>query len=248
MTPNLSAIDRLSREIFKANVRGLVIVHGGGSFGHPIAKAYNIREGYRNPSQLIGFSETRQAMTSLNQLIMKALIGRRISAVSVQPSSLIITEEGRIKHMDTRVIENMLELGLTPVLYGDAVLDSMLGFTILSGDQLVANLAIRLHAKQIIVGVDVDGLYTADPKVSPSARLLDRVTLNRLEQLIHEIGGAKTIDVTGGMLGKIVELLSPIREGVQVKIINIKRAGRLYRALRNQRVVGTILQKGEFIE
>ena len=42
LTPNLNSIDRLAREIAEANVKGLMIVHGGGSYGHPLAKQYNI--------------------------------------------------------------------------------------------------------------------------------------------------------------------------------------------------------------
>ncbi|MGD8543676.1 MAG: hypothetical protein PVG48_00980, partial [Candidatus Bathyarchaeota archaeon] len=61
LTPNLSAIKRLANEISKANVSRLVLVHGGGSFGHPIAKQYAIEKGYKDQTQIMGFSKTRQA-------------------------------------------------------------------------------------------------------------------------------------------------------------------------------------------
>ena len=41
----------------------------------------------------------------------------------------------------------MMKMGFTPVLYGDAVLDEKLGFTVLSGDQIVSYLAIELNAE-----------------------------------------------------------------------------------------------------
>ena len=53
-------------------------------------------------------------------------------------------------------MEKML---FTPVLYGDAVLDDKLGFTVLSGDQLVAYLAIKYKASKIVIGADTDGLF-----------------------------------------------------------------------------------------
>ena len=77
-----------------------------------------------------------------------------------------MTENGRIKTFDDTVIETMMKMGFTPVLYGDAVLDEKMGFTILSGDQLVAYLAIKFKAEKIVIGVDTDGLYDADPKLT----------------------------------------------------------------------------------
>ena len=77
-TANLSEIERLTSEISKANVSPLVIVHGGGSFGHPVAKQYEIDEGYKDSSQVIGFAKTHQAMTKLNKLIVDSLINHNI--------------------------------------------------------------------------------------------------------------------------------------------------------------------------
>ena len=171
-TPNKKAITRLAKEIKQANVEFLLLIHGGGSFGHPIAKKYEIRNGYKDSSQIMGFSKTHQAMVSLNKIILDALNQKEIPAVAVQPSAFITTDNGRITCMDKEIVLKLLEFGITPVLYGDVVLDSDLGFTILSGDQLVSSLAIKLNADRIIMGLDVDGLFTKDPKIHSSARLL----------------------------------------------------------------------------
>ncbi|MDH5596346.1 MAG: isopentenyl phosphate kinase, partial [Candidatus Bathyarchaeota archaeon] len=153
LAPNLPAIERLTSEISRANVSRLVLVHGGGSFGHPIAKQYSIEEGYRDQSQIMGFSKTRQAMTTLNKLVVDSLIQHNIPAVTVQPSSCTITKQGRINLMEERPLRKLLEMGFVPVLYGDAVLDSDTGFAILSGDQLISSLATRLEAERIIIGI-----------------------------------------------------------------------------------------------
>ncbi len=91
-TPNLEAIERLADEIAQAKVSSLILVHGGGSFGHPVAKQYNLNEGYGDPSQVTGFSETHRAMTKLNILVMEALINHNINAIVVQPSSCVVTK------------------------------------------------------------------------------------------------------------------------------------------------------------
>ena len=49
-------INRLAEEIQKAGLKNLIIVHGGGSFGHPTAQKYGIKEGLKNETQHIGFA------------------------------------------------------------------------------------------------------------------------------------------------------------------------------------------------
>jgi isopentenyl phosphate kinase len=244
LTPNLEAIERLADEIAQAKVSSLILVHGGGSFGHPIAKKYNLTEGYGDPSQVIGFSETHRVMTKLNILVMEALINHDVNAVVVQPSSCVVTKAGRIQSMELKPIEKMLKMGLVPVLYGDAVLDSEKGFAILSGDQLVSSLAISFGASCIIMGGDVDGIYTADPKSCQSAKLIQRVTLEELKNQKHDIEGSKATDVTGGMLGKMRELIPAIEHNIQTLIVNATKPLRVYKALRGEEVLGTIIEKG----
>jgi len=107
-------------------------------------------------------------MTVLNGLVMDSLIWHEIPAVSVAPSSCFVTENGKIKFFDETVFKSMAKMILTPVLYGDVVFDDKLGFTVLSGDQLVAYLALKYQAQKIVVGVDTDGLFDCDPKTNPT--------------------------------------------------------------------------------
>jgi len=100
------------------------------------------------------------------------------------------------------------------------------GFTILSGDQIAAALAVKLNAERIIMGIDVDGLYDSDPKRNFSARLITEVSLKDFAKLIRHIGGSQVPDVTGGMLG--VNALSP---------------NNIYKALKGEEVVGTRIKR-----
>ncbi len=244
LTANLSVIRRLAKEISQANVSQLIIIHGGGSFGHPLAKQYSIKEGFRGETaQLLGFSKTHQAMVTLNKLVVEALIQHNIPVVTVSPSSCIATKSGRIATMMDKPLRRLLHIGFVPVLYGDAVLDSDLGFTILSGDQLAASLAMQFNAERIVMGVDVDGLFTADPKKNSSASLIRRCTLHELKQIQKQMKGASVTDVTGGMLGKIVELTSAIEKGIPVLVVNATKPKNIYKALNGERVIGTCIQK-----
>jgi len=242
LTPNRRAINRLANEISKANVSPLAIVHGGGSFGHPVAKTYRINEGFKDASQMLGFSKTHQAMTKLNRIVIDALISHNIPALEVQPSSFIITKSDRITTLDNKVVEKLLETGFVPVLYGDAVLDLDKGFAILSGDQLVSSIATQLAAERIIIGVDVDGLYTSDPKKDKNAKLVRHITLQELKKMRLRIREATVTDVTGGMLGKISELITAVEAGISVLIINASKPNNVYKALKGQEVVGTSIE------
>ncbi|MEM2936158.1 MAG: hypothetical protein QW231_03160, partial [Candidatus Bathyarchaeia archaeon] len=117
----------------------------------------------------------------------------------------------------------------------------------LSGDQLVSSLAIKLGADRIIMGIDVDGLYSADPKVDPSARLIPHLTPQELKHLQQKIEEAQVTDVTGGMLGKILELMPAVAQGVKAIIVNASKPNYIYRVLKGERVPGTIIEARENI-
>jgi isopentenyl phosphate kinase len=236
-------INRLVEEIQEANIQNLIIVHGGGSFGHPLAQQYAIKEGFKEESQKIGFAETHHVMTVLNGLFMDTLIWRNVPAVSITPSSCIMTKKGRIQCFEENQLKTLLEMGFLPVMYGDAVLDTELGFTIVSGDQLVSYIAARFNAERIIIGVDVDGLYDADPKVKKTARMLKHLTLKELKALQSQLSEPTTCDVTGGMFGKIVELLPAIEQGVSVTIVNATKPKNIYNVLKGEKVEGTLIEK-----
>jgi isopentenyl phosphate kinase len=237
------AINRLAEETQKASLKNLIIVHGGGSFGHPTAKKYGIKEGLKEDAQKMGFAETHHVMTVLNGLVMDALVWHSIPAFSVTPSCCVVTENGRIKFFEDAVLKMLLKMGFVPVLYGDATLDEKLGFTVLSGDQIVSFLARKFDAGKIVIGVDTDGLYDADPKVAKNAKLYVHLTLSELEKVKGKLGGSTAADVTGGMVGKIAELVPAVEQGIPVVIVNAAKPNRVYKALMGEAVEGTVIEK-----
>lgn len=236
-------IHRIAEEVQKSKLDNLIIVHGGGSFGHPIAKKHGIKEGLKQESQKVGFAETHHVMTVLNGLVMDALIWQNVPAVSVTPSSCIITKKGRIHLFEKNILRSLLKMGLVPVLYGDAILDDQLGFTVISGDQITSHLAKKFEASRIVMGVDVDGLLDSDPKIAKNPKLYSQLTLKELESIKKNIGSSNPPDVTGGMLGKINELISAIEQGIPVAIINASKKNRVYKALIGNSVEGTYIKK-----
>jgi isopentenyl phosphate kinase len=236
-------IGRLTEEIYRANIKNLIVVHGGGSFGHPVAQKYDIKAGLREEDQKFGFAETHHFMTVLNGLFMDSLIWHNIPAVSISPSSCITTENGRIQRFEDAPLKMLLKMGFLPVSYGDAVLDTQLGFTILSGDQLISVLATRFNAERVVIGVDVDGLCSSDPKGEKTAKMFTHLTLEELRKLQNTFCEPTVCDVTGGMSGKIAELLPIAERGIPVNIVNATKPNYIYKALRGEKVEGTLIEK-----
>ncbi|MBS7652919.1 MAG: isopentenyl phosphate kinase [Candidatus Bathyarchaeia archaeon] len=240
MAANNDNIRRIAEEIASSRTRRLIIVHGGGSFGHPLAKQYRIGEGYHSEAQLIGVSKIHGSMVTLNRMVVESLTAVGVPAMGIAPSSFMIAESGRIGSADFDIIESLADRGITPVLYGDIVLDRAKGFSIISGDQLAARLAIDLKAHKLLFGVDVDGVYTSNPKIVPEARLIERLPVSKLRGIL-EVGGALTTDVTGGMFGKVSEASMAAEAGVEVLIFNATKPENTYKALKGESVRGTII-------
>lgn len=229
-------IKRLANELaaFKAP---LILIHGGGSFGHPVASEYGIDKGYKRKRQLMGFSLTHRAMEKLNSFIIDSLHQAGLPAIAFQPSACFSVENGRIKSAQLEPLRKMLELGLIPVLYGDAVPDLAKGMSILSGDQIAAFLALELGIKRVIFGVDVDGVYTSDPKSNKNARFVPLITPKNWGGISCPQKGV--MDVTGGIGAKVKELLALAEQGAEAEIINASRPGILKRAIAGEKGLGT---------
>ncbi len=191
----------------------------------------------------MGFSKTHQAMLELNKLVLDALINCNIAAVPVTPSSCIVSKAGRIQLLFDCSLRMMLNRGFVPILFGDTILDADMGFTILSGDQLVATLAIAFNANKVILGSDVDGLLTGDPKIDPSAELVDHINLQELNKMISSIEESKVTDVTGGMLGKVAELVPVAQAGIPILMTNARKKDNIRKALMGENVVGTLIRR-----
>lgn len=209
-----------------------------------MASKYNIAKGYENERQLMGFSLTHRAMEKLNAFVIDALQEAGLPAVAIQPSACVIVRDGKIETMEQTPVRKLLELGIIPVLYGDAVPDLSKGMSILSGDQLAVHLARDLKASRVVLGVDVDGVYTADPKVRKDAKLVRVITPTSWRDISKSIGAAGGPDVTGGMANKVEAILTLAESGIEAEIANAAKPDILKRAILGKRGLGTTIKAG----
>lgn len=216
-------VDRLARELKQSHVSPLILVHGGGSFGHPVAQEHRIKEGLRRPGQVPGFARTVLQMRDLNDRIVEAANKVGLSAVGFPASTMFVTEGGRIVSASLDAFLTCLEAKMTPVTCGDAVFDRAKTFTILSGDQIAVYLSIRLNARRLIFLVDVDGVYT----FKPGTRAPVLLPVYHGSEGLASFEAAGQEDVTGGIAGKLDEALAAAERGIDVCVANGLVPGRL---------------------
>jgi isopentenyl phosphate kinase len=216
-----------------------VLVHGAGSFGHPIARKakIDINKGIENEKQILIVAEAQRLQNKLNCFVAQALIKKGIPAMPCQPSSHAVLRKGRIKRMETKAISGMLKLGLIPVCYGVPAFDEFFGIVVLSGDQITPYLAQKLKAKRIIEASGVDGIYTSDPKVNKKAKKIKEINVQNFEEIKKCLSGSRAIDVSGGMLQKYLELIKSAKKGIKCQIIHFKDIKKAFEGKR----VGTII-------
>ena len=177
----------------------LVLVHGGGSFGHPHASEHGVSttEGTHDAA---GTRAIHDAMKRLNGAVIEALSERDVPALAVHPLSAAHRDTDGDLHLPTDHVRTMLGEGFVPVLHGDVVAHAGAGVTVVSGDELVVALAEGLAAERV-------GLCSAVPGVLDEAgEVVEHIT--GFGDVADALGGSDVTDVTGGMAGKVRQLLS----------------------------------------
>ena len=205
-------IERISQEIaaFKKEVKlPIILVHGAGSFGHPqaiehMSKGFNAKGAYI----------THTSVKSLNSMVVDSLNKAGLNALPVHPLSSCLLGNGKIVEFQTAQIKLMLERDIVPVLHGDVVMDRILGAAVLSGDRIVPYLATVTAASGIGAGSNVDGV------LDKKGEVMKKITPHSFVDMKKDIMGAKDPDVTGGMLGKVSELVELSKKGISSRVFN----------------------------
>lgn len=199
----------------------LLLVHGGGSFGHYHAKIY----GYsvRSRRKIGGIGRIRASMLKLNALLTEELGKLGLECYTIQPITL--------KRNAKRLISRLLEDGMIPVSFGDVV-PSKKGYRILSGDDITLALSRLLKPRRVVFAMDVNGVYDR-----PGGELLKEV------REVEEVGFSKgRFDVTGGLKRKLMISFKIARMGVDVRFVSGLKSGELLKALKGEEHMGTLVR------
>ena len=230
-------VARLGKEIVKALSEkefDLIIVHGGGAYGHMSAEKYGLSTSGVSGNQ-VGAEETNKEMDELVSLVISTLKESDLKVIPIRPDTKV--DSGGIVSMDLSEFNEVIKSGKVPVIGGFVARDVSGGYRILSGDTLVPYLAKEFKAGLVIVGSDVDGIYADNPLTNKNAKLIPKINHNNVNSF--NIGDSGGVDVSGGMRKKVDELLELAKYGVESQIINLNKEGLLRNALNDVSVIGT---------
>jgi len=233
-----NVIDNLAKQIKKSN-KEIIFVHGAGSFGHIIAKKYSLNQGYKNKNQLYGFSLTHAMVQRLNSLVLNSLHEISIPAVSLPPHNIMKLKNHKLSSFNYNIFGDYLEIGITPVTFGDVVLDEKLGFSICSGDLLMQILSEYFKPEKAIFIIDEDGLYSSNPKINKNAEFINSTTIEKIKKL--KFTANKHDDVTGGMGGKIQTIKNITKLGIDTILLNGNKPDRLFKVLIGEETKSTTI-------
>ncbi|MFA5105643.1 MAG: isopentenyl phosphate kinase [Candidatus Micrarchaeia archaeon] len=178
--------------------RRFVLVLGAGSFAHPHVIKYGLVGEIESPSQLEGVQAIRKSVAGLAHLMALELAKNGCRCVFCPIGSLVTLDRKAIVSFDSVPFEKAMANNEIPITIGDMARDGALGYAPLSGDRILAHLG--KGARRALLVSDMDGVM-ADGKVIPS------ITAANFKGLEAHLGASKNTDVTGGMRGKVLELL-----------------------------------------
>jgi isopentenyl phosphate kinase len=246
LTPNYLAIEKMAniiKELKKHNK--IIIVHGGGSFGHYWSIKYDM---HTLPSAYSdeGVSRVRESMIKLNSIIVEKFIAINLKPFSIHASSFVFNNlHCREQIMD--MMDMIKNNDLIPITYGDVIHTSGGNFSILSGDTLMNILSITLKPRFSIFTTNVDGIY--DNIIN--GNLVPKILINKNKDLLTNDADTKIefsnmlFDVTGGMKRKISESINIVNEGVPVYLINGFYPERMIDIINGSDFFGTSIKMNE---
>jgi isopentenyl phosphate kinase len=228
LTPNVSAINKIATQLKKVR-EPIIIVHGGGSFGHYWSVRYDM---HTKPAKYNkkGVAVVKNSMIDLNKIILNSFLKNELNPYCLPPTDFMFGDKADSKKI--KEIGRIAKDKLVPVSYGDVLWHGKNKFYILSGDRIMGILGKILKPRLAIFVLSVDGVYS-DMKT---------------KKLLYEIKGQKTaiskvgMDVTGGMARKIKEATAISKYGINVFLVNGNKPERIVNAIKGKKFEGTVFR------
>lgn len=237
--PNLRRMGRLARIL--ADLRGMghdVILVFSGAIAVGTSRL-GLRE---RPKEL----RMKQAAAAVGQCQMMHIFDQFFGEYNQSAAQILLTGDDvedpcRREHLKG-TFSALLQMGVIPVVNEN---DSVSSAEIETGhhkvlgdnDTLSAIVAKLCQADLLVLLSDIDGLYDADPKTNPEAKLLHHVAALTPE-ILEMAGGAGTWRGTGGMATKLSAARIAMEAGCDMVIANGADMDSLYGIVEGQ-IIGT---------
>ncbi|AOX19630.1 glutamate 5-kinase [Kozakia baliensis] len=164
--------------------------------------------------------EEKQAAASVGQIKLAQTWSTALARHGLTAAQMLLTPEdteARARHLNARAtLRTLLKLGCVPIINeNDAIATAEIRFG--DNDRLAARVAQMIGADSLVLLSDIDGLYTADPRIDPTAQHIPCV--EHLTDEIMSMGGAPPPGYSsGGMHTKLLAARIATRAGTQMAI------------------------------
>lgn len=230
LAANFEAIRSISYALASVKIP-IILIHGGGSFGHYWSVKYNM---HSKPDQYDshGISIVHESMIALNQIIVNYMIKVGMNPYMILPS--VFTSGRKPIAKKIKELKSIVESSVIPITFGDIVYIENKMYSILSGDALMSILSKILRPSKVIFTLNVDGIYKDMGK---------REIIKELKNNNNSINFSKVIqDVTGGMRRKVTEALKISDIGIDVLMVNGLKPERIINAITGTDFEGTLVK------
>lgn len=178
--------------------------------------------------KLLGITERprtipqKQAAAAVGQPHLMREYEGAFLAFGCRVAQILLTREDladRQRYLNARTtLETLLEFGIVPIINeNDTVAVEEIKFG--DNDNLSALVTNLVDAGLLVIMTDIDGLYDADPRSQPTAKLIPLVK-TVTKEMERAAGGSSSVVGTGGMATKLAAAKKSGRAGAATVIIN----------------------------
>jgi glutamate 5-kinase len=216
--PRLGWMEALAEDVAAWRQKGrevMIVTSGAMALGR---NRLNLsREKLRRPL----YMEEKQAAAAVGQPVLIQAWEKAFALHGVTTAQILLTlddTEDRQRHLTCRsAIAELLKLGALPVINENDTV-STTEIRIGDNDRLAARVAQMMSADTLILLSDIDGLYTANPKLDPTATFIPEV-----KEVTPEIEGMAGDPLagnsSGGMRTKIMAAKIAMASGCRMAIV-----------------------------
>lgn len=172
------------------------------------------------PSGVLSLEQS-QAAAAVGQIRLGRAYEEVLARHGLITAQVLVTledTENRRRYLNSRAtMETLIGLGVVPIVNeNDTVATDEIRFG--DNDRLAAQIAVTIGADQLVLLSDVDGLYSANPVVDPTARRFD--VIERITPQIEAMAGDPVSEHSrGGMKTKLIAAKTAVAGGCAMAIM-----------------------------
>ncbi len=252
-TPTIAAIATQVADLVRRGAQVALVTSGAVAAGrHRLREIEALRD---DASKLAPRDvQSRQVAAAVGQSRLMALWDSLFAEAGVVVGQALLTRRDladRLGYLNARnTLIAMFELGVVPVINENDVVsvEELQDERIGDNDNLSAQVANLVDADLLLLLTDIAGLYTADPRRDPGAKLIERV--ERIDEQIEAAaaGGTAGTRGTGGMTTKVQAARIATGGGTHVVIADGRARDIVLRAAAGEPVGTHFLPAGDRME